>query len=92
MKKVKNKITQHAEERRQKRGIAKWAINFVKTQYDKCQTRYGKTIAISISKKKLKELRKYGEITADQLEKLLGVTLIQSLDNHIVTVYYERKN
>ena len=91
MKKLKNKVTQHAEERRQQRGIKKWAIDFVKAEYDKCKTLYGEVKAISISKKKLKELRKYGQITADQLEKLIGVTLIQSLDNFIITVYYERK-
>ena len=92
MRKIKNKISQHAEEKRQNRGISKWAIDFVIVQYDKCQKRYNKRTAISISKKKLKEFRKYGEITAQQLEKLLGLKIIQSLDNHIVTVYYQGKN
>ena len=58
MKKLKNKVTQHAEERRQQRGIKKWAIDFVKAEYDKCKTLYGEVKAISISKKKTKRIKK----------------------------------
>ena len=91
MKNFKNKLSHHAEERRQERGVKKWAIDFVKAEYDKCKKRYGDAKAISVSRKRLKELRKYGQITAVQLDKLLGVTLVQSLDNTIITVYYERR-
>ena len=91
MRNFKNKLSNHAEERRQERGVKKWAIDFVKAEYDKCKKHYGDAKAISVSRKKLKELRKYGQITAVQLDKLLGVTLVQSLDNTIITVYYERR-
>ena len=91
MRNFKNKLSHHAEERRQERGVKKWAIDFVKAEYDKCKKRYRDAKVISVSRKKLKELRKYGQITAVQLDKLLGVTLVQSLDNTIITVYYERR-
>lgn len=91
MKNSKINVSHHAEERRQERGVKKWAIDFVKVEYDKCKKRYGNAKAISISKKKLKELRKYGQITSDQLNKLLGVTLVQSIDNTIITIYCDAK-
>ena len=91
MKSSENKLTHHAEERRQERGVKKWAIDFVKSEYDKCKKHYGHASAISISKKKLKEMRKYGQITAEQLENLLGVTLVQSFDNYTITVYHDAK-
>jgi|TARA_B110000503_G_C6943443_1_gene327940 hypothetical protein len=91
MKNPKNRLTHHAEERRQERGVKKWAMDFVKTEFDKCKAHYGNAKAISISKRKLKNLRKYDEITSLQLEKLLGVTLVKSQDNCIITVYHEAR-
>jgi len=91
MENSKIKLTHHAEERRQERGVKKWAIDFVKREYDNCKNHYGYAEAISISKKKLKNMRKYGQITALELEKLLGVTLVQSFDNCTITVYHNTK-
>jgi len=91
MKSSKNRQTNHAKERRQERSVKKWAMDFVKSEYDKCKKHYGHARAISISKKKLKDMRKYGQITAEQLEKLLGVTLVQSFDNCTITVYHEAR-
>ena len=51
MKNSKINVSHHAEERRQERGVKKWAIDFVKVEYDKCKKRYGNAKAISISKK-----------------------------------------
>ena len=87
----KNRLSHHAEERRQERGVKKWAMDFVKAEFDKCKKHYGQATAISISKKKLKDMRKYGQITTEQLEKLLGVTLVQSFDNCTITVYHEAR-
>ena len=91
MKNPKNSLTHHAEERRQERGVKKWAMDFVKAEYDKCKKHYGQARAISISKKKLKDMRKYGQITAEQLQKLLGITLIQSFDDCTITVYHDAR-
>mgnify|MGYP006121970787 CR=1 FL=1 len=91
MKNSKNSLTHHAEERRQERGVKKWAMDFVKAEYDKCKKHYGQARAISISKKKLKDMRKYGQITAEQLQKLLGITLIQSFDDCTITVYHDAR-
>ena len=91
MRNFKNRLSHHAEERRQERGVKKWAMDFVKDEYDKCKNHYGQATAISISKKKLKDMRKYGQITSEQLEKLLGVTLVQSFDDCTITVYHKAK-
>jgi predicted metal-dependent hydrolase len=91
MRSFTNRLSHHAEERRQERGVKKWAMDFVKAEFDKCKKHYGQATAISISKKKLKDMRKYGQITSEQLDKLLGVTLVQSFDNCTITVYHETR-
>ena len=60
MKNSKINVSHHAEERRQERGVKKWAIDFVKVEYDKCKKRYGNAKAISISKKieRIEKIRK----------------------------------
>lgn len=81
MRREETELTKHAAKRMQQRGIKKELVEVIMTHAD-IETDIGNgTIAYSISKERLKKLRKTGDVPAQLMEKADGTCVAVANDN-----------